>query len=306
MANVSIGLPVFNGEKFLKDSLNSILNQTYTDFELIICDNASDDYTEAICREYCILDSRIKYFRNSKNIGAAPNYNRVFKLSKSEYFKWCSHDDLHDSTFVEKCVKVLDSDSSVVLAYPKTSFIDENNNEIKRVIRPLKTDSLNPATRFKSLLPYGTMCSPIFGIFRYKSLEKTRLIGSYQRADNVLLARMALEGRFKEIDEYLFFRRIHSGQSLNLQNDLRKWAAWFDPKLQKKLIFPHFAVMREYTIAILESDLPLKAKMDCMSYLGKWSFEYKHLLLNDLTFYLKKAVLFGKNGFQKREKYKHL
>jgi glycosyltransferase involved in cell wall biosynthesis len=85
---VSIGLPVFNGEKYLAEALDSILSQTYRDFKLIISDNASTDRTEQICREYAAKDRRIRYYRNEKNIGAPKNFNRVFELSSGKYFRW--------------------------------------------------------------------------------------------------------------------------------------------------------------------------------------------------------------------------
>ena len=87
-SRVSIGLPVYNGEKYLEQALISILSQTYTDFELIISDNASTDRTQAICREYAAKDPRIRYYCNEENLGAAPNHNRVFELASGEYFKW--------------------------------------------------------------------------------------------------------------------------------------------------------------------------------------------------------------------------
>jgi glycosyltransferase involved in cell wall biosynthesis len=74
---VSIGLPVYNGERFLKEALDSLLAQIYTDFELIISDNASTDQIESICRTYAASDRRIRYYRNKENVGAAHNFNRV-------------------------------------------------------------------------------------------------------------------------------------------------------------------------------------------------------------------------------------
>src|SRR5436190_12174806 len=91
---VSIGLPVFNGERYLRQALDSLLGQDFQDFELIISDNASTDRTAEICRAYVAKDRRIRYYRNESNIGSAPNYRRVFELARGEFFKWCSHDDV--------------------------------------------------------------------------------------------------------------------------------------------------------------------------------------------------------------------
>ncbi|MBD2214537.1 glycosyltransferase family 2 protein [Nostoc linckia FACHB-104] len=95
LQRLSIGLPVYNGKKFIRESIDCILNQTFQDFELIISDNASTDNTEKICREYAAKDNRIRYYRNAKNIGCARNFHRAFELSTGEYFKWVAYDDLH-------------------------------------------------------------------------------------------------------------------------------------------------------------------------------------------------------------------
>ena len=83
---IAIGMPVYNGEKYIESAISSILAQTYTDFDFIISDNASTDRTQEICLTYAARDNRIRYHRNEVNLGAAPNYNRVFQLSSNEFF----------------------------------------------------------------------------------------------------------------------------------------------------------------------------------------------------------------------------
>src|SRR4051794_35048945 len=102
---VSIGLPVFNGERYLASALDCLINQDFDDFELIISDNASTDATESICRDYAEKDKRIRYFRNEANIGATQNYNRVFELASGEYFKWASHDDECHPSLIRRCLE---------------------------------------------------------------------------------------------------------------------------------------------------------------------------------------------------------
>jgi glycosyltransferase involved in cell wall biosynthesis len=118
---VSVGLPVYNGEAYLASTLDSILNQTLTDFELVISDNASTDATSEICTAYAAEDGRIKYTRNDRNIGGARNYNRVFALASAPYFTWHAHDDLIGERYLERCLEPLEKDSSVALSYPKIS-----------------------------------------------------------------------------------------------------------------------------------------------------------------------------------------
>ena len=125
MPKLSIGIPVFNGQEFLPELLDSLLRQTFADFEIVICDNASIDRTQDICREYARRDSRVRYTCNERNLGASPNHNRVFELSTAPFFKWAAHDDLYHNDYLEVCVRLLDENPDVVLAHTGTAFIDE-------------------------------------------------------------------------------------------------------------------------------------------------------------------------------------
>src|ERR1700682_2243328 len=125
MKKITIGLPVYNGAKYLAAAMDSILAQSYGDFDLLISDNASTDGTEEICRDYAKKDPRIRYIRQRQNLGAAANHNLLIPMTDSPYFKWASHDDLLAPGFLAACVDVLDRDSTVVLASPASMLIDE-------------------------------------------------------------------------------------------------------------------------------------------------------------------------------------
>src|SRR5687768_13669514 len=113
---VSIGLPVYNGADFIQACVASLLAQDYGDFEIVISDNASTDRTEEICRDLVAKDNRVRYFRNETNLGACPNYNKVFHHARGEYFKWAAHDDECHPAMIRRCVEVLSaSPSSVVM-----------------------------------------------------------------------------------------------------------------------------------------------------------------------------------------------
>jgi glycosyltransferase involved in cell wall biosynthesis len=135
---VSIGLPVYNGARYLREALDSLLSQTFDDFELIICDNASTDDTGTIARDYAARDSRIRYYRNETNIGAPRNFNRAFALSERRYFKWASYDDALTPTFIQACVDVLDRDPGVVLVFTRGQIIDPDGNILKPLPDPLR------------------------------------------------------------------------------------------------------------------------------------------------------------------------
>ena len=99
--------------------------KTFQDFEIIVSDNASTDHTAEICRSFAERDPRIRYHRNEKNLGAIPNYNRAFELSRSPLFKWAADDDLYHPHYLDTCVGILDECPDVILAHSKTAFVDD-------------------------------------------------------------------------------------------------------------------------------------------------------------------------------------
>ncbi len=202
-------MPVYNGEKYLAEALDSILAQTYRDFELVISDNASTDHTEQICRTYAQRDTRIRYYRNERNLGAPKNHNRVFELSVGEYFKWAPHDDVLAPEFLGKCVGVLDNDLSIVLCYSKTARIDEHGTTVGTYGHKMRLSSLKQHERFRDIINIHNPCLPILGVIRASSLRMTPLFGDYIGADRNILAEISLIGRAYEIPQYLFFRRDH-------------------------------------------------------------------------------------------------
>src|ERR1700689_1019951 len=136
---LSIGLPVYNGERYLAESLDSLLGQSYENFELIISDNASTDATADICRRYGQQDSRIRYFRQPKNIGLSPNHNFVFEQSSSEFFKWAASDDLYARDLLKYCIEALDEYPDIALAHCWTAIIDSGGNVTEAPEYPLAT-----------------------------------------------------------------------------------------------------------------------------------------------------------------------
>jgi glycosyltransferase involved in cell wall biosynthesis len=231
---VSIGLAVFNGEKYLREAIESILAQTFTDFELIISDNASTDRTEEICRAYATQDPRIRYVRNATNIGGANNENQTFHLSRGQYFRLAAHDDVLAPELIEKCVEVLDQDLSVVLCDSININIDENGQEIGILDRNIAT-SIKPCKRFRELANWNHHCEESYGLIRSSIIRKTDLLLNYSDADRTWLAELSLSGRFYKIPKPLFYRRYHSGQSTRVFQDPIDRMAWFNPSSQSRI-----------------------------------------------------------------------
>jgi len=210
---VTIGLPVFNRERFVRQSIESLLNQTFRDFQLIISDNASTDGTGKICEEYARKDRRVRYFRNSENIGLSPNFNRAFSLSESPYFKWSTSDDYWASTMIERALEIMEADRSIVLCYPKTTLVNQEGGDAQPYEDNLHLVSDDPKERFIKLLGQIALAHQHTGLIRAESLSRTHLLGVYPGSDVVLLAELTLYGKFFEIPERLYFRRFHEESS---------------------------------------------------------------------------------------------
>src|SRR6185437_16004718 len=196
---LSIGLPVYNGEDFLAESLDSLLGQTYEDFELIISDNASTDGTADICRRYGKQDSRILYIRQERNIGCAPNHNFLVGQARGELFKWASHDDLYARDLLKRCVDALDEYPDVVLAHSWMAMIDGSGTVTAAAEYPLATASLQAPERFRSML-FGSMwADDLGGVIRTNVLRRTALHNSYHYADRAIQAEIGLHGPFYQV-----------------------------------------------------------------------------------------------------------
>ncbi|MGK9168536.1 glycosyltransferase family 2 protein [Inquilinus limosus] len=207
---ISIGLPVYNGENYLAEAISSVLAQTYTDFELIICDNASSDRTEEICRRYAEADPRIRYHRNPRNLGASANFRRTFELATGEYFRWLAHDDVLAPEYLERCVAALDREPDAILAQPLVGIIDA-----KGVVTSVGDDGLQQASsprvsdRFAVLVRYPRRYWEVFGLIRRDVLAKTGLLAPFTCSDVVLSIELGLLGRFALVPELLFLNRHH-------------------------------------------------------------------------------------------------
>jgi glycosyltransferase involved in cell wall biosynthesis len=271
---VSIGLPVYNGERLLPQALDAILTQTFQDFELIISDNASTDRTREICETYAAKDPRIKYFRNDHNIGISRNFNRTFELSSGEYFKWCAHDDLIAPELLQQCVDVLDRHSTIVLCYPKAIDIDDEGTELRYFIYKLRTDSPKASERFHDLLRYGDPCLQLFGVVRANVLRKTPLHEHYSAADRVLIARLGLLGRFHHLDGYLHYNRQYPGTTTKTYRTRHALTVLHDPSKAGKIVLPYWMIFFGYLRAIVDAPLSLIDRVQCylymMGYLRKW------------------------------------
>jgi glycosyltransferase involved in cell wall biosynthesis len=192
---LSVGLPVYNSSAYVADSIEAILGQTFEDFDLIISDNASTDDTGDICRRYLKQDSRVRYFRQPKNVGLSPNHNFCVEQSGAELFKWAAGDDLYARNLLEKCVAALDENPRVVLAHSWTAMIDGSGTVFQANSYPLRTSATRAPDRFRSLLN-DSGGDDDGGVIRREVLLRTAMKESYHHADRTFIAELALYGPF--------------------------------------------------------------------------------------------------------------
>jgi len=275
---VSIGLAVYNGEKYVEEAIQSILAQTFRDFELIISDNNSTDATDEICRKYAAQDDRIRYSRHETNIGGAKNENSTVRLARGEYFRWAAYDDVCAPELLEKHVAILDNESSVVLCFSMVSNIDENGNVVDTI--SLK-QGLSPKAheRFQQLADPKHHCEIYYGLMRTDVLRKTRLQQNYTDSDRTLLAELSLYGQFYELPEPLFFKRYHPQ---NVYVNMRTRMAWFDPSLKGKFVFPYWMQFFDYLTTISRVSFPWSEKFRCYLYMVRWFWDHGRNLAGDL------------------------
>jgi glycosyltransferase involved in cell wall biosynthesis len=247
---LTLGLPTYNGERFLAAALDDLLAQTFTDFELIISDNASTDGTRAIGERYEALDPRVRYVRHPTNLGSAENHNFVIREATGEFFKWASDDDLYAPDLLQRCVDALDARPEIVLAHAGTAFINEGGEVIRIQGYPLTTDVPSPSERFRSLL-YTVGGDDIYGVIRTEVLHRMPPHGSFHLADRVFVAELALNGRFHQIPEPLYFRRDHPGRAERASAGIRRRCVNLDPRRSNRWLHPAVRLLVEYIFGYL-------------------------------------------------------
>jgi glycosyltransferase involved in cell wall biosynthesis len=283
-------LPVYNGERYLRKTLDSILAQEFEDFQVAISDNASTDGTAEICLEYTQRDSRFRYFRNETNVGIAPNFQRVFHLSNGLYFKWLVHDDVCGPGFLRECVDLLDeAPSSVVLVYPKSVQIDADGNILGPYEDHLDARETTPSRRLERVLRHSGLCYAALGLHRSSVLAKTHLIGGFESSDVVLLAELAMIGQFWQIPRHLYQARVHGGTTFSQYQSKEEFDEKMDVANRDRYVMPRTRQFLEILRAISRVELGRADRLQCAACLLRvwgprfWRVlggEWKHLCID--------------------------
>lgn len=278
---VSIGMPVYNGERFLKEALDAILAQVFEDFELIISDNASTDSTGNICQLYALKDHRIRYVRNEVNVGAAGNFNRVFQLATARFFRWATADDLFPSDSLLHCVVAMEQNPQAVLCYPRTILIDEAGKTIRSFDEDLNLRSADPIERFRQALERMRLVNVQYGLMRSGAMRQTALFRNYGGGDIPFILEMALQGQFVEIPQAVFYRRMH-GQASSAIRTVEAEQHFWDPSTRGRLFLRLWKHYLAYSEIALHAPVSLSQRARLALVVCRSAMMSRHKLIREL------------------------
>jgi glycosyltransferase involved in cell wall biosynthesis len=281
-ARVSVGLPVYNGARYVGQAISALCTQTFSDIEIVIGDNASTDETEAICRQYASQDPRIRYYRHDRNLGIALNHQRVFELSGGEYFRWAGANDLSAPTFIERCVDVLDHDRSVVLAYPRTMLIDQQGASTVYEDR-LNLPWEDPVVRFRAVCTNVRRCNAMYGLMRAKALRQTAVHGNFVGSDVCLLAELALYGKFFEVPEVMLYRQDHPASVYQSTHDFSRLWAFYHPGVRPGRDLRVWRHLLEHFRAVRRAPLSFRERMRLRAWLVRRSITRRRRLAAEVA-----------------------
>ena len=201
---VSIGMPAYNRASTIARAIESVLDQTFADFELVISDNASTDDTEAICRPYAAADPRIRYTRHRGPIGGFPNFRFVLDAARAPYFMWLPPDDYARPRLLERAVAVLDAHPDVACCVPQIEFLDDHGRRW-----PAEGTFALVGTLSENLWRYlwdPRDNSRFYGLYRREALRRVLPASGYHAFDWTVAVGTLMTGKHWELDEVLLVR----------------------------------------------------------------------------------------------------
>lgn len=251
---VSIGIPIYNEERFLEETLLSLRNQDYPNLEIVISDNASIDGTAGICRRHAAEDSRIRVETSQTNRGATANFQRVLDLAQGEYFMWASGHDLWSPNLITECVRLLEANTDACIAFGSSNWIDADGQPLKLAYGWTDTRGLSDIARFFSVF-WGNM-HPILGVIRLSTLRDSGDMPAIVGGDLVLLARLSLKGHFLHARHASWSRREFRNEA-SYSDKLKRYKSsnvgLAKTSFQKR--FPLLALPVALTRTVLQSNI---------------------------------------------------
>jgi glycosyltransferase involved in cell wall biosynthesis len=287
---VSVGVPVYNGERYLEVAIRSVLSQSWSDLELVICDNCSTDRTAEIGRTYAAQDPRVRYLRNDRNIGAAGNFRRVFHESRAPVYRWLCSDDYVGPTSIEKCLRVLQARPDASVVCTKADFVDEHGATIKPYDAPQAVDEERADARFRAAFDRDPWCNSAYGLIRRSTLLRTALHQPFPASDKALIIELAIHGKILEIDETLFFRRIHPGAYSYAVSSERDRSFYTPTESRRESpMLRAWPNTRAYLGAIARSSAGLGEKLGMLAYVARQSWWQRDEMFDEAKRSLRRA-----------------
>ena len=279
---VTVGIPAYNSEKYIAQSIESLLAQTYSNFAMVICDNASTDSTADICQHYAKIDSRVHYYRNPVNIGMTGNFNRVFEMTDTKYIKWSTADDYWAPEMLADAVSIMEGDDSIVVCYPRAIIVDADGVEQAHFDDNLHLMQSDPAERFLAYLSNVRLVNHHLGLLRTDAVRRTRLFGKHIAADTGFLAELSLYGKFYNIPKYQFYRRFHVDSSSWNRGDEEHEARRFYAANVRKTPYNAWCFHWAYLGAVLRAPIGFGSKCRLMRHLVHQMYWDRAALCSDL------------------------
>jgi glycosyltransferase involved in cell wall biosynthesis len=263
---VTIGMPAYNGGRYLAKALDSLLAQDYRSWELVISDDCSTDDTEAVARAYSSRDPRIRYVRQPSNLGEMANFNFALGQAKGPYFMWAADHDLWQPTFLSRCVAALEAKPEAVLAYPQSLLVDEEGAVIEEMDDQVDLEQTSALARYKHLIWNLSICNMIYGVARRDAMVAAGGYRDVLAPDRLVLARLALQGTIVRAGGFLYLRRRNRPPETLDQARLRQLADLNPATAGERTAMPApklFRALRDLHLeAVRGSSLSFREKLD--------------------------------------------
>lgn len=284
---ITIGLPVYNGENYVGESIRCLRDQTFGDFRLIISDNASTDATEEIARSAARDDERVIYHRQRVNLGGPANYNFTLAQAEGEFFMWHAHDDLRDPRFLELAYAHMVDSRTTSVTFSRSIAIGPDGEHLGPMFRPEGLVHHSAHRRLRAVIGAPRPELALFGLMRRELLEQTGKHGSFKGGDRILVAEMALLGDFHELDDVLFQNRDHPDRYTRMSAGPEaepKRREWWDPtRTADTISMPRWRGFREYLGAIRRHPLTTAERIRCSMALFQSLFDNRRYLAKQLA-----------------------
>jgi glycosyltransferase involved in cell wall biosynthesis len=288
---VIVGLPVYNGQKYLGAAIESHLSQSFGDFDLVISDNGSTDATPEICGNYARKDKRIKYLRSPENRGILWNHRRVFEAieSPNQYFRWAGADDIMEPGLLQAMVEVLNARPEVEAVVPDTKNIDDHGEIIGSMARTLDLQSSDVFERAHAVLVANYQHVIAYGLLRASTLRLMRTRPDYIGWDPVFVWELALRGQMVQSAGPALLRRFHTGSISRVKTgkEMRKWV---EPNSKAGMNFPHWTWAYERARALIASPLSTRDRLRIGLFLTRATLWQRGALVRDVIQAARRAL----------------